>query len=92
MDTVKMLDKSRITRDVFMNALSYLMFLKRKRTDIVKARGCADGRPQRKFISKDDSSSPTVSIYALFISYAIDAMEGRQVVTCDIPGAFLQAD
>ena len=22
----------------------------------------------------------------------MDAMEGRQVVTCDIPGAFLQAD
>ena len=38
-----MLDKSRITSDVFMNALSYLMFLKRKRTDVVKVRGCVDG-------------------------------------------------
>ena len=68
------------------------MFLKRKRTSDIKARGCANGRPQREFISKDESSSPTVSTYALFISCAMDAMEGRQVVTCDIPGAFLQAD
>ena len=68
------------------------MFLKRKRTFAVKARGCANGRSQREFISKEESSSPTVSTYALFISRAMDAMEGRQVVTCDIPGAFLQAD
>ena len=90
MDAVEMLDKSCITSDVFMNALSYLMFLKRRRIDIVKARGCADGQPQRKFILKEESSSPTASTYALFISCAMDAMEGRQVVTCDIPGAFLQ--
>ena len=45
MDALDMLDKSRITSDVYMNALTYLMFLKRKRTDVVKARGCADGRP-----------------------------------------------
>ena len=30
--------------------------------------------------------------YVLFISCAMDAMEGRQVVTCDIPSAFLQAN
>ena len=92
MDAVEMLDKSRITSDVFMNALSYLMFLKRKRTDVVKARGCTDWQSQQGFISKEETSSPTVSTYALFILCAMDAMEGRQVVTWDIPGAFLQAD
>ena len=91
-DAVEMVDKSNITGDVFIHALSYLMFLKRKRTDIVKARGCADGRPQQKFISKKESSSPTVSTYTLFISCAMNAMEGRQVITCEISGAFLQAD
>jgi hypothetical protein len=50
-------------KEVWCDALSYLMFLKRKRDGSVKARGCADGRPQREYISKDDSSSPTVSIY-----------------------------
>ena len=80
MDVVDMLDKSRITSDVYMNALSYLMFLKRKRTNVVKARGCAESRPQREFILKEESSSPTVSTYALFVSCAMDVMKGRQVV------------
>ena len=60
MDAVDMLDKSRVTSDVYANALSYLMFLKRNRTTAVKARGCADGRLQREFILKDESSSLTV--------------------------------
>ena len=74
------------------NGMTYLMFLKRKRTGKVKARGCADGRPQREYISKEDSSSPTVSIYALMAQCVMNAIEGRKVVTCDIPGAFLQSD
>ena len=81
MNAIDMLDKSRITSDVHMNALSYLVFLKRKKTDVVKVRGCADDQPQGEFISTDKSSSTTVSTYALFISCAMDAMEGRQVVT-----------
>ena len=67
------------------------MFLKRKRTGKVKARGCADGRPQREYIGKEESSSPTVSIYALIAMCAINSIENKHVVTCDIPGAFLQA-
>ena len=66
MDAVEMLDKSHITSDVFLNALSYLMFLKRKRSNIVKARVCADRQPQQEFILKKESSSPIVSTYALF--------------------------
>jgi hypothetical protein len=68
------------------------MFLKKKRDGTVKARGCADGRPQREYITKDESSSPTVSIYALMASCLMDAIDDRKVVTCDIPGAILQAD
>jgi hypothetical protein len=68
------------------------MFLKRKRCGKVKARGCADGRPQREYISKDESSSPAASIYALMTSCLMDAIEERKVATCDILGAFLQAD
>jgi hypothetical protein len=50
------------------------------------------GRPQREYISKDESNSPTMSIYALMTSCLMDAIEGRKVATCDIPGALLQAD
>ena len=92
MNAVRMLKPSEVNKEVWSKALSYLMFLKRKRTGDVKARGCADGRPQREYISKDESSSPTVSIYALMASCLMDAIDERKVVTCDIPGAFLQAD
>ena len=68
------------------------MFLKRKRTGDVEARVCADGRPQREYISNEEYSSPTMSTYALFISCTMDAIEGDKVVTCDIPGVFLQAN
>ena len=61
MNAEKMLNKKQITSDVCINALSYLMFLKRKRTSDIKARGCANRQPQREFISKEESSLPTVS-------------------------------
>jgi Reverse transcriptase (RNA-dependent DNA polymerase)/Zinc knuckle len=74
------------------NALAYLMFLKEKRSGLIKARGCADGRKQRAHTTKEESSSPTVSIEAVFLSCMIDALEQRDVATVDVPGAFMQAD
>jgi hypothetical protein len=87
-----MLTPSDANKKIRFKALNYLMFLKGKRCGKVKARGCADGRPQSEYISKDESSSLTVSIYALMTSCLMDAVEGRKVAACDIPGAFLQAD
>ena len=68
------------------------MFLKRKRCGKVNARGCADGRPQREYITKLESSSPTVKTHALFLSCLVDTVEGRKVVVADIPGAFLSTN
>ena len=42
MNAVDMLDKKQITKDICITALSYLMFLKRKRTGDVKERGCTN--------------------------------------------------
>jgi hypothetical protein len=92
MGAVTMLKPSEINKNIRYEALNYLIFLKQKRCGKIKARGCADGRPQREYISKDRSSSPTVSIYALMTSCLMDAIEGRKVAICDIPGTFLQAN
>jgi hypothetical protein len=54
MGAVQMLQPSKVSRNIRYEALNYLMFLKRKRCGKVKARGCADGRPQREYISKDE--------------------------------------
>ena len=70
-----------------------MMFLKLKSDEVtIKGRGCADGRKQRDWLSKEDASSPTVSTEGLMLSCMIDTMEGREVATADIPGAFLQID
>ena len=68
MDAVEMLGKKKITKGIYVNALTYLLFLKRKKSSDVKARGCASCRPQRNYILKEQSSAPIVSTYALFIS------------------------
>jgi len=74
------------------DALPYLMFLKEKQTGQIKGRGCADGRRQRLYMQKEDTSSPTVAIESLLISATLDALEQQDVATVDIPGAFMQAD
>jgi hypothetical protein len=73
-------------------SLEYLMYLKQKRCGRIKARGCADGRKQRLYKTKQETSSPTVTTEALFITSTIDAEERRKVVTVDIPGAFMHSD
>ena len=49
-------------------------------------------RKQRVYKTKEETSAPTVAVESLFLSCVIDAEEGRDVATCDIPGAFMQAD
>jgi hypothetical protein len=81
-----------LTKEQKRASLRHLMFLTKKRCGRIKARGCADGRKQRETTRKGDASAPTVSIEAVMLSATIDAMEGRDVATVDIPAAFMQAD
>jgi hypothetical protein len=73
-------------------ALSSLIFLRQKKNGAVKARSCANGNPQREHIAKEEAAAPTVAQELVFLSLTIDAKENREVVTIDIPGAFLHAD
>ena len=69
------------------------MFPKLKSYEVTtKGRGCADGRKHRDWLSKEDTSSPTVPTEGLMLSCMIDEMEGRDIATADISGAFLQTD
>lgn len=89
---MKVQDAKELTPKQREDALAYLMFLKRKRSGKIKGRGCADGRKQREWTDKADSSSPTIATAAVFLTIVIDALEGRDVAVVDIPGAFMQAD
>ena len=70
-------------------ALGYLMFLKKKRCGKIKGRGCADGRKQRAYITKEESTSPTISTEAVFLTAVVDTWEHRKVAVLDVPGAFM---
>ena len=80
-----MVKQADLKRGLVLNALYYLIFLKRKRTKMIKSRECADGRPQHEFIGKGESNLPTVSTYALMACCRISAIDQRKVVTCNIP-------
>lgn len=72
--------------------LNLITMVKRKRCGKVKGRACADDRKQRKYISKEDSTSPTVHLESLILSIIVDTYERRDIATADIDGAFLLAD
>ena len=67
------------------------MFLKRKWCGKIKARGCANSRSQREYITKLESSSPCVKTHVLFLRCLVDAFENRYVVVTGIPAALLLA-
>ena len=76
----------------FNKVLEYLMFLKEKHSGIIKGHGRADGRPQCLYTGKTDSASPTIMTESVLLTAVIEAHEGREVITADILGAFLQED
>jgi hypothetical protein len=69
-----------------------LIFLTEKRDGTIKGRACANGSIQRNYIDKDDAASPTVGTEAILITGVIDAKEKRDVMTADIPNAFVQTE
>ena len=91
LEVVEGMEPSSVTPKMRKNALSYLMFLKRKNQE-----GLRDGGVQmdgtKGIYKKEDAASPTVPISALMISTLRDGTEESNVVTLDIPGAFLQTD
>ena len=81
------------TKRIHKLLMLYLMFIKRKRTGIIKLQGLCNRRLQHEYITKDNESSlPTVATNALFAVCVLIAAQGRQTAIVDIPGAFLQSD
>ena len=71
-------------------AMESLIFLSEKRDGTIKARTCANGSTQRDYINKDEPTSPTASTEAILITGVIDAKQRRDVMTLDVPNAFVQ--
>jgi hypothetical protein len=71
-------------------AMESLIFLAEKKDGRIKARTCANGSTQRDYIDRDDAASPTATNESILITGAIEAKQGRDVMTADIPNAFVQ--
>ena len=63
---------------------------KKKCCGKLKGRVCANGRKQRRYINKDNVSSPTVHLESLIVLLMIDAKKMRIVVTVDVKTAYLK--
>ena len=50
-----------------------------------------NGKPTREWLSREDSSSPTVALESIMLTGVIDAHKECDVMTCDILNAFIQA-
>ena len=68
-----------------------LLFLTEKKDGSVKGRLTYNGKKTQEWISKADKSSPTAHTESLLLTAAIDVHQRRNVMTMDIPNAFIQA-
>ena len=84
--------KRQLTAIELKRAMESLIFLVEKRDASIKARHCANGSTQREYMSREEVSSPTVSTESTLLTAVIEAEEGRDVGTCDIPNAFVQTE
>jgi len=89
MDIFNPKDPCKMTCEEKKQALEYLIFLKQKKSGRVKADRCADGRKQRKYMNKEETSSLMVATESLLLTCIIDAEEEHDVATVDLPGAFM---
>ena len=80
----------KMTAEEKKKAVEALMFLTEKRDGRIKGRQVYNGKPTRKWLSQEDSASPTASLESIFLTAAIDAREKRDVMTLDVPNAFVQ--
>jgi hypothetical protein len=80
---------SELTASEKKKAQEALMFLTEKRDGTIKGRTVYNGKPTRDWYEKEDSASPTASLESIFLTSIIAAKEGRDIMTADIPNAFV---
>ena len=67
--------------------------IEEKRDGRVKGRTCANGSKQRQYLKEYESvASPTVGLESLITTLLTGVYEGRNFISFDVPGAFLQAE
>ena len=81
-----------LTRQEKERAMDGLMFVQQKKSGVHKGRLAYNGKPTRKWVSREDKSSPTCFTESILLTCGIDAAEHQDIITMDIPNAFVQTD
>ena len=81
---------SELTTQERKRAMESLIILIEKRDGRIKARTCANGSIQRDYIPRENAASPTASTDSVLITGVIEAKQKRDIMTLDIPNAFVQ--
>jgi hypothetical protein len=84
------LNVSKLSTEEKRKAMDALMFLTEKRDGTIKGRMVYNGKPTREWLSREDSASPTAALESIMLTAIIDAHEGRDVMSADVPNAFIQ--
>ena len=80
-----------MTEDEKKKAQLALCFLTEKRDGTIKGRTVFNGKGTRKWLTREDSSSPTASTEGVFLTAVVDAKGERDTMSADVPNAFVQA-
>ena len=83
---------SNLTSSEMRKSTESLIFLTEKRDGKIKAWMCANGSVQRNYINKEEAASPTVLIESILLTGVIEAKEKQDVITANIPIAFVQTE
>ena len=78
-----------LTRRERQRAQEGLMLLTRKKSGDVKGRLVYNGKGTRSWISREDKSRPIVLNKSLMLTCAIDAFQKRNIMSLDIPSAYI---
>jgi hypothetical protein len=80
-----------MTRSEKNRAMQSLLFLTEKRDGTIKGRLVYNGKPTRAWLQKEEAASPIASLEGLLLTSIVDVKENRDVMSADIPNAFIQA-
>ena len=83
-------DVNALTGNEKKKAMEALMLMTEKKDMTVKNQMVYNGKPSSEWMSKDDAASRTASLESIMITGVIDAHEEGDVMTADVPNAFIQ--
>ncbi|MGC9294940.1 MAG: hypothetical protein ACP5E8_06680, partial [Thermoplasmata archaeon] len=85
------MDVTKLSPEEKRKTMEALMFLTEKRDKSIKERMVYNDKPTREWLSREDAASPTVALESIMLTAIVDAKEKRDVMTADVPNAFIQA-